>query len=91
LPSLFNTLRLCSSIFDLISGGNSPQLEFRQNSYSTFNQRAHFVPVWFPDGTYTVYTWLMDAWTPAGMLSMNLSDHVTIKGSMFDDWYTNRE
>jgi hypothetical protein len=73
------------------SGSYMAVLEFRRNSFSTYNQRAHFLPVWYPNGTYTVYTWLLDAWTPAGMLSMNLSDHVTVQGSLFDDWYTNRE
>ena len=78
-------------LLERISGIYMAQLEFRRNSYSTYNQRAHFLPVWYPDGTYTVYTWLLDAWTPAGMLSMNLSDYVAVQGSLFDDWYTNRE
>lgn len=62
-------------------------LEFRKNEYSTYNNRTHFTPVWFPDGNYTVYTWAMDCWTPAGMLSMNLTDSVTISGNVFDDWH----
>jgi len=78
-------------LLEKTSGSYIAQLEFRQNSFSTYNQRAHFLPVWFPNGTYTVYTWLLDAWTPAGMLSANLSDYVTVQGSLFDDWYTNRE
>lgn len=78
-------------LLEKTSGSYMAQLEFRRNSYSTYDQRAHFVPVWFPNGAYTVYTWLLDAWTPAGMLSMNLNDYVTVQGSLFDDWYTNRE
>jgi len=78
-------------LLERTSGVYMAQLEFRQNHFSTYGQRAHFVPVWFPDGTYTVFTWLLDAWTPAGMLSMNLNDYVTIQQSVFDDWYTNRE
>ncbi|MDR1204531.1 MAG: hypothetical protein LBL26_03495 [Peptococcaceae bacterium] len=78
-------------LLERTSGTYMAQLEFRQNSFSTYNRRAHFVPVWYPDGTYTVYTWLLDAWTPAGMLSVNLTDYVTIQESLFDDWYTNRE
>jgi len=73
-------------LLDLITGGHSSRLEFKQNLYSTYNQRAHFTPVWYPNGTYNVYTWLIDAWTPSGMLSMNLNDSVTIQGSVFDDW-----
>ena len=30
-------------------------------------------------------------WTPDGMLSINLNDYVSIDGSLYDDWYTNRE
>lgn len=26
-----------------------------------------------------------------GMLSINLNDYVSIQGSLYDDWYTNRE
>ena len=28
---------------------------------------------------------------PDGMLSINLNDYVSIDGSLYDDWYTNRE
>ena len=62
-------------------------LEFKKNKYSTYNNRTHFSPVWFPDGNYKVYTWAIDCWTPAGMLSVNLTDSVTIKGNVFDDWH----
>ncbi|MFR7960624.1 MAG: hypothetical protein ACLU6P_09445 [Roseburia intestinalis] len=43
--------------------------------------------VWMPDGEYRVYTYLLDCWTPDGMLSMNLSDAVQISGSLWDDWH----
>lgn len=62
-------------------------LEFRKNKYSTYNNRTHFTPVWYPDGNYKVYTWAIDCWTPAGMLSANLTDSLTIKGNVFDDWH----
>lgn len=62
-------------------------LEFQKNKYSTYNNRTHFTPIWYPDGNYKVYTWAMDCWTPAGMLSMNLTDSLTIKGNVFDDWH----
>ena len=45
-----------------------------------------------PDATdYTIYTQVWDTWTPDGMLSINLNDYVSIQGSLYDDWYTNRE
>ena len=40
---------------------------------------------------YTIYTQVWDTWTPDGMLSINLNDYVSIQGSLYDDWYTNRE
>jgi hypothetical protein len=40
-----------------------------------------------PDGRYVVNTWVMDAWTPVGMLSQNLLGEVIIKGSLWDDWH----
>ena len=69
------------------AGGESSSFHFKNNIYSTYNRPVHFTPLWFPDGKYTVYTYLQDAWTPAGMLSMNLNDYVTIKGSVYDNWH----
>ena len=62
--------------------GYSAQFEFKVNPYSTYRQRCHFSPVWYPNGQYRVYTYVQDAWTPAGMLSMNLNDYV-----IFQDHY----
>ena len=74
------------------SSGMSASFAFKPNEYSTYNRNVHFTPVWYPDGTaYTVYTYIIDAWTPSGMLSVNVNDAVQIQGSLFDDWYTKRE
>jgi hypothetical protein len=74
------------------SGGLNAKFTFRENEYSTYNRCVHFTPVWFPDNShYTVYTQVWDTWTPDGMLSIELTDHVLISESLFDDWYTNRE
>ena len=74
-------------VLDRITDGLSASFEFKTNKYSTYGRRVHFTPLWYPDGTYTVYTYLEDAWTPAGMLSANLSDYVMIKGNVYDDWH----
>lgn len=74
-------------LLDRVTSGYSSQFKLKQNKYSTYNQRVHFTPVWFPNGRYTVYSKVIDAWTPAGMLSMNLTDYVNINGSVFDDWH----
>lgn len=67
--------------------GSSSKFEFAANKYSTYKRRTHFMPIWVPDGSYTPYTYLMDCWTPAGMLSMNLTDSVTIQGNLWMDWH----
>lgn len=67
--------------------GRSSTFQFKANPYSTYNRRTHFTPIWYPDGSYTPYTCLLDCWTPAGMLSMNLTDSVTIRGNLWEEWH----
>ena len=74
-------------LHDRITSGYNATLELKQNKYSTYNRRVHFLPVWFPDTTYTTLTWAIDAWTPVGMLSVNLTDYVNIRQSVFSDWH----
>lgn len=74
-------------LLERMGGGYSMSHEFKENRYSTYNRRTHFTPIWYPDGSYTPYTWLIDCWTPAGMLSMNLTDTITISGNLWSDWH----
>lgn len=74
-------------LLDQTRSGYYPMFEFKSNEFSTYRRRTHFTPVWFPDGTYRVYSYVMDCWTPDGMLCMNLSDSVGISGSLWDDWH----
>lgn len=69
-------------LLERMSGGYSSRFEFKKNQYSTYSRRTHFTPIWYPDGSYTPHTWLIDSWTPTGMLSMNLTDTVTIRGNL---------
>jgi hypothetical protein len=69
-----------------ISGKRS-SFTFQSNPYSTYRRPTHFTPLWYPDGSYTPYTWLLDCWTPAGMLSLNLTDTVTISGNLWEEWH----
>lgn len=71
----------------LLEKTNSKGFEFKKNIYSTFNSRTHFTPLPYPDGKYDVYANVIDCWTPDGMLRMNLSDGVTIDGSVYDNWH----
>lgn len=60
---------------------------FKENRYSTYKSRAHFTPIWYPDGEYKSYTQIYDAWTPAGMLRVNQSGMLEISGNLFEDWH----
>lgn len=61
--------------------------QFKENRYSTYKSRSHFTPVWFPDGAYKTYTFVYDAWTPAGMLRVNKTASLNIVGNLFEDWH----
>lgn len=72
---------------DLSYVSGESRFTFKVNPYSTLGGKTHFTPIWMPDGWYSVHTYVMDAWTPGGMLSMNVSDGVTISGNLWDDWH----
>lgn len=74
-------------LLEVTSPGYAAVFQFKANEYSTYDRRTHFTPVWFPDGSYTVYTEIYDAWTPAGMLQVNLNDSLTISDNLFSDWH----
>jgi len=74
-------------LLEQMGNGYHTSFEFKNNHYSTYNRRTHFTPIWMPDGEYVVYTWLIDCWTPDGMLSMNLTDSVQIVGNLWEDWH----
>lgn len=67
--------------------GYSSSFEFQVNPYSTYGRPVHFSPVWYPNGRYATYVEVLDAWTPAGMLQINLTDALTVRGSLYDDWH----
>lgn len=71
-------------LLDMTSYGD---FEFQENKYSTYSNRTHFTPIWYPDAPYEVYTTVIDMWTPDGMLRMNLSDTVNIEGNLYSDWH----
>ena len=74
-------------LLERMSSGLDMTHEFQENPYSTYGRRTHFTPIWYPDGSYTPYTWLIDCWTPVGMLSMNLTDTLNIDGNLWSDWH----
>ena len=75
-------------LLDRISiSSSSSRLELHTNEHSTYHRRTHFTPIWYPDSSYMVNTWVIDCWTPAGMLSVNLTDSLSIRGNLWDDWH----
>jgi len=79
----FNYDKYCR-LSERMGGG---RFELKKNKYSTYNQRVHFTPLWFPDDEkYTTYSEIVDVWTPAGQLTLGLDDFINIKGNVFDDW-----
>ncbi len=74
-------------LLDRNIGGKQSHFAFKNNQFSTYNRPTHFTPIWYPDGSYTPYTYLLDCWTPTGMLSMNLTDTVTVRGDLWEEWH----
>lgn len=71
-------------------------LHFAENPHSMRmdgapdTRHVHFTPLWFPDGNYTVKTYIYDCWTPAGMLATSSTlEPIIIEGNMYDDWIIN--
>lgn len=68
------------------SKGLNSIYEFKQNKYSTYNDRTHFTPIWYPDKTnYIVNAQILDVWTPVGMLQANLNNKIYINGNLHQD------
>ncbi|MBR1453081.1 MAG: hypothetical protein IJ593_00320 [Lachnospiraceae bacterium] len=56
-----------------------------ENPYSHFNERCHYVPIWYPDGEYEVLAEVSSCFSPGGELTLSGSQYVIIKGSLWDD------
>lgn len=69
--------------------GSKFTLSVNPNAGSS-DSRIHFIPVWKKNGPYPVMLQLSDLWTPMGMVRYYITDSVTIQGSMYDDYYTDR-
>ncbi|MDB8803205.1 hypothetical protein PN294_13530 [Romboutsia sp. 1001216sp1] len=69
-----------------INNGFKSQFEFKKNKYSTYNDRTHFTPIWYPNQlNYIVNAEIIDVWTPVGMLRANLNDRILIDGNLHQD------
>lgn len=84
----FNYNRHSTALYNRLLEKVNGSFVFKKNKYSTYNDRVHFTPIWFPDRkNYTVYVEVIDVWCPAGQLSVRLTDQIYIKGNVYDDWH----
>lgn len=84
----FNYNRHNTTLYNRLLEKVNGSFVFKENKYSTYNDRVHFTPIWFPDKkNYTVYVEVFDVWCPAGQLSVRLTDQIYIKGNVYDDWH----
>ncbi len=84
----FNYNRHNTTLYNRLLEKVNGSFVFKKNKYSTYNDRVHFTPIWFPDKkNYTVYVEVFDVWCPAGQLSVRLTDQIFIKGNVYDDWH----
>ncbi len=74
-------------LLERTTSGFSSAFKFQKNLYSMYQQRAHFTPIWYPDGAYKTQLVIFDAWTPDGMLITDATDTLTIQGNAYDDWH----
>lgn len=74
------------TLLEPTSTGRRTVFSLPQNPFSHFSNRVHFTPLWYPDGIYQPAIRLIDCWTPAGMLRINKSSLLYIKGTVYDDW-----
>ena len=74
-------------LLERTSSGMNATFQFKPNEYSTYNRRTHFTPIWMKDGSFTVYTYVIDCWTPDGMLCKNLTGSVNISSDLWKDWH----
>ncbi len=70
--------------------GYSATFTFPADGDSISGGKMHKTPIWFPDGEYSIKYEVYDLWTPSGVLTASTYAIIDIKGSMYDDYYTNR-
>ena len=84
----FNYNRHSTTLYNRLLEKSGGSFVFKKNKYSTYNDRVHFTPIWFPDRkNYAVYVEVFDVWCPAGQLSVRLTDQIFINGNVYDDWH----
>jgi len=89
----YTTSAAKSNMLDRMSenfNGYSANYALPIDTDSISGSRMHKTPIWYPDGEYSIKFEVYDLWTPAGVLTATDYAVINIKGSMYDDYYTQR-
>ena len=65
-------------------GDTSVVWQLKANPWSVTGSRLHYVPLWYPDGSYTAWGQAFYAWSPVGQLFDFETDALAISGDMYD-------
>ncbi len=65
-------------------GALSNAWSYPNNPNSVKNMPLHYIPLWYPDGQYTVLCTAFGAWSPNGKMYADLPGSVTVSGNMYD-------
>lgn len=65
-------------------GALADDWSYPANPTSVLNMPLHYIPLWYPDGPYTVLCTTWYGWTPAGQIRADVSGNVTVLGDMYD-------
>lgn len=75
-------------VFEMLSGGFNAAFDLKKNKCHIYSSHAHFLPVWWHDGTYTPTVYIFDCWSPGGMLCVQNTGTFNVHGSVFDDYHS---
>ncbi|MFI3327264.1 MAG: InlB B-repeat-containing protein, partial [Clostridia bacterium] len=82
----YRTLDLVGDVFMFEENENTMTTDGVQDY-----RRTHFIPIYFPDGNYTIKTYAYNLWTPAGMINTTeTTTQIVISGDIYDDWVITR-
>jgi CARDB. len=66
------------------TGALTSAWEYPNNPNSIKNMPLHYIPLWYPDGQYTMLCTFFGAWSPDGKMYADMPGSVTVDGSMYD-------
>lgn len=73
--------------FRLFDNTGNGGFHLKNNPYSQYGFKTHYIPIGYPDGAYTALATVSQAWTPAGMIECDATGTIQIQGALPNDWY----